>query len=440
MLEVSAGRSGGRGGIGRRSVLRVGALGLCGLGLPDLLRLRARGVEAGRSPKDTAVIQVVLGGGPSHIDTYDPKPDAPREVRGEFRPIASAVPGLSIAELLPRQARIMDKLTIIRSLHHDSADHGAGMHWVLTGFRPGQDQPRANERPSVGSIVAKLRGANRSGVPPYVALPRAPAFARAGYLGPGFNPFSPDGDPASGAKVRDLDLSPGLSLDRLDDRRALLARLDRLERARDASGMMEGMDRFTAEAYAMIAGPRARSAFDLSAEAPAVRDRYGRTPVGQSYLLARRLVEAGVTFVTVVDEGWDHHGQLVESCRKQVPPLDAALASLVEDLHDRGLDRRVLVVAWGEFGRTPRINGTAGRDHWPGCFSAVVAGGGLRMGQAIGSTGRGGEHPTERALRPEDLIRTVYDVLGIDPRHEFPDDSGRPLAALNQGLPIDELL
>jgi uncharacterized protein (DUF1501 family) len=439
MLDVLGGRYGTCDGLSRRGFLRVGALGLGGLALGNLLRLRARAGERGQGVKDTAVIQVLLGGGLSHLDTYDLKPDAPRELRGEFGPIATTVPGVSICEHFPRQARIMDRLAIVRSLHHTSADHGAGSHWVLTGFRPGQDQPRANERPSVGSIVARLRGANRPGVPPYVALPRAPSLGQAAYLGPGYNPFSVDGDPTTGAKVRDLDRPPGLYLERLDDRRDLLARLDRLERTRDASGMMEGMDRFTADAYAMITGPRARAAFDLSAEDPATRDRYGRTAIGQSCLLARRLVEAGVTFVTVVEGGWDHHGQLFANCRKQLPPLDAAIASLVDDLHARGLDRKVLVLAWGEFGRTPRINGTAGRDHWPGCFSAVVAGGGLRMGQVIGASSRGAEQPTERPLRPEDLIRTVYDVLCIDPRHEFPDDAGRPLPALGQGLPITEL-
>jgi uncharacterized protein (DUF1501 family) len=190
----------------------------------------------------------------------------------------------------------------------------------------------------------------------------------------------------------------------------------------------------------MITGPRARRAFDLSLEDPRLRDRYGRTRIGQACLLARRLVEAGVTFVTVVDGSWDHHGQVFAACRRQLPPLDAALASLVEDLDERGLSERVLVLVWGEFGRTPRINGQGGRDHWPGCMSAIVAGGGLRMGQVIGATGRRAEAPRDRALRPEDLLRTVYDVLGIDPRHEFLNEAGRPLAVLNQGQPIVELL
>jgi hypothetical protein len=439
MLEVLGGRFQTSHGLSRRGVLRVGVLGLAGLTLPDLLRLRARAAEDGGRPKDTCVIQVFLEGGPSHIDTYDPKPDAPAEFRGEFRPMATSVPGVSICELLPRQARVMDRISILRSLHHTAADHGVGTHWIMTGF-PGQPSHRDNERPSVGSVVARLRGANAPGVPPYVAIPGAPPFGLGAYLGPGGNPFSPDGDLLGDARVRNLDPPGSLTLDRLDDRRDLLARLDRIERRRDASGVMEGMDRFTAEAHAMVTGPRARRAFDLSREEPRLRDRYGRTRVGQACLLARRLVEAGVTFVTVVDGSWDHHGQVFDGCRRQLPPLDAAVASLVEDLHDRGLAGRVLVLVWGEFGRTPRINGQGGRDHWPGCMSAIVAGGGLRMGQVIGATGRRAEAPRDRALRPEDLLRTVYQVLGIDPRHEFRNEAGRPLAVLNQGQPIVELL
>jgi hypothetical protein len=437
MFEGVAGR------LSRRCVVRAGVLGLAGLRprltLADWLRL-------GR-PRETAVIQVYLEGGPSHIDTYDPKPEAPAEFRGEFRPIAGTVPGVSICELMPRQAGVLDKVAIVRSLHHASADHGVGTHWIMTGF-PGQPSHRDNVRPSAGAVVARLRGANAPGVPPYVALPRAPAFSQGAYLGPGGNPFSLEGDSdgeslllgAGAGRLRSLEPAESLTLDRLDDRRGLLARLDRIERRRDASGVMAGMDRFAAEAYAMVTGPRAREAFDLSREDPRLRDRYGRTTVGQACLLARRLVEAGVTFVTVVAGGWDHHGQLFAGCRRQLPALDAALASLVEDLDERGLSQQALVFAWGEFGRTPRINGQGGRDHWPGCMSALVAGGGLRMGQVIGSTSRRGEAPVDRGLRPEDLLRTVYEVLGIDPRHEFRNEAGRPLPVLNQGQPIPELL
>ncbi len=440
MLEIRGGRYRTCDGMSRRGFLRVGALGISGLTLADLLRMKAAAKERGEAIRETAVIQLYLGGGPSHLDTYDLKPEAPREYRGEFQPIPTNLSGVEICELMPRQAKVMDKLALIRSVHHTSADHGAGSHWVLTGFTSNEPNPRGNDRPSVGSVVAKLRGANRPGLPAYVAIPRPPAFTYASYLGPGANPFSLDAEPEADAKVRNLDLPDGLSIDRLEDRRGLLGKLDRLDRQRDRSGMMRGMDKFTAEAYDMITGPAARKAFDLTREDPRLRDRYGRTRVGQGCLLARRLVEAGVTFVTVNDGGWDNHAQVFTSCRKKLPPLDAAIATLVNDLHDRGLADRVLVLIWGEFGRTPRINGSAGRDHWPGVFSAVLAGGGLRTGQVIGATGRKGESPSERPVRPEDVIQTVYSVLGIDPLHEFVNEAGRPMAVLNQGRAIAELL
>jgi hypothetical protein len=438
MLDIHGGPYRTCDGLSRRRLLRVGVLGLTGLSLADLLRLRAWAASEGKRSRDTAVIQVVLGGGPSHLDTYDPKPDAPAEFRGEFRASPTSVPGVSFAELLPEQAKRMHRLAVVRSLHHTTADHAEGSHWILTGHAPREATPRANERPSVGSIVAKTRGANRPGigVPAYVAVPNAPPFGFAAYLGPSENPFSPGGE----GRVPNLDPPEGLSLDRLDDRRALLRQLDRADRSRDRSGAMEGLDRFTAAAYAMITGPAARRAFDLSREEPQVRDRYGRAGVGQACLLARRLVEAGVSFVTVNEGGWDHHGQIFPSCRRQLPALDSALAALVDDLHDRGLSDRVLLLVWGEFGRTPRVNGSAGRDHWPGAFCAVLSGGGLKTGQVIGSSGRKGEAPADRPVRPEDVIQTVYAVLGVDPALTFPNEAGRPMPVLNEGRPIAELL
>ena len=440
MLDVTGGRFGTCDGVSRRSFLRVGSLGMAGLTLADALRLRARAAAQGAATSDTAVIQVFLEGGPTHIETYDPKPDAPREFRGEFAAIPTAVPGVRFAEVMPAQARIADRLAVIRSLCHATADHGSGQHWVLTGFPSTAPLQRTNDRPSSGSIAAKLRGPNKPGVPPYIALPNPPQFGGPAYLGPGFSAFGVEGDPTRNVRVRNLEPPGGVSFDRLEDRRHLLSRLDRMNRRRDASGTMEGLDQFAARAYEMVTGPAARRAFDLSKVDPRLRDRYGRTRLGQSLLLARRLVEAGVTFVTVNDGGWDHHGQVFQSCRNQVPPLDQAIAALVQDLCASGLDRRVLVVVWGEFGRTPRINGGQGRDHWPGAMSALVAGGGLRMGQVIGATTRKGESPVERAVGPEDLLQTVYHVLGIDPSTEFRNEAGRPMPVLNQGRAISELV
>ncbi len=400
----------------------------------------ARGeVRASRS-KVQAVIQIHLSGGPSQIETYDPKPDAPREFRGDFQSISTRLPGVRLCEHFPRQARVIDKLAIIRSLHHATADHAGGTHWMMSGFSPVEPTPRVNERPSVGSIVARIEGTRRRGMPAYVGIPEAPAFGQAAYLGPRYNPFSMASDPARDSRPTRFEVPQGLTLGRLDDRRSLLARLDTIERARDASGMMEAMDQFTAEAYGMLTGPETRRAFDLEQEDPKTRDRYGRTTIGQGCLLARRLVEAGVTFVTVSEPGWDHHTELFTHCRRQLPALDAAIASLVEDLHNRGLNERVLVLVWGEFGRTPRLNGSGGRDHWPDCMSVVLAGGGLKAGLALGATDRKGERIVERPLRPEDLLRTVYFALGIDSDREFANEAGRPLPILSSGRPIAELL
>jgi hypothetical protein len=430
-------------GLSRRSFVRVGALGMAGITLADLLRSRAWGATSATSTngsRDTAIIHIFLQGGPSHLEMFDPKPDAPKEFRGEFKAISTAIPGVFFNELLGRHAALANKFSVIRSLHHESADHNVGSHWVMTGFPSQQSFQLNNDRPSVGSVVARLRGANAAGVPPYVGLPNQPVFGQASYLGAGYNPFTVEGDPLGDVRVRNLRPAKGLSIDRLEDRRGLLRTLDRIERERDAAGMIQGIDQFTAQAYDMITGPSARRAFELSKEDPRVRDRYGRNPLGQSCLLARRLVEAGVSFVTITDGNWDHHGNLLsQGCKRQLPMLDAAVTSLVEDLEARGMGDRVMLVVWGEFGRTPRING-GGRDHWPGAMGAMVYGGGLKMGQVIGATGRKAESPTERPLRPEDLLQTVYQVLGINTRHEFPNDSGRPMPVLNKGEAISELL
>jgi hypothetical protein len=427
-------------GVTRRSFLKVGILGLGGLTLADHLRLKAQAQAAGQPTSDRAVILLWLGGGPSHIDMYDLKPAAPAEFRGEFRPIATNVPGVQIGEHLPLQARLMDKLSVVRSVTHTNAGHGMGTHWMMTGYVP-TIEINDNLNPSCGSVVARLRGANAPRMPAYVCLPSPPPSANAAYLGVAYNPFAPGSDPSSpGFQVRDLRLVPQVDMDRFRNRRELLGGLDTLRRDVDTQGTAEGYDRFYRDAFQIVTGERCRSAFDIHREDPRLRDYYGRDSWGQSALLARRLVEAGVTFVTVNMGGWDTHNNNFQSLRtNNLPRYDRAVAALVRDLNDRGLSQRVLVVAYGEFGRTPRVNGTAGRDHWPGAASVLFAGGGLRMGQIVGATDARAEYPTQRAVGPQDVLATMYHTLGINYRHEFHDAAQRPIPVLNEGRPIVEL-
>jgi len=425
----------------RRSFLRVGFLGLAGLTLADHLRLKASAAERGQATRDTAVILLWLGGGPSHIDMYDLKPDAPAEFRGEFRPIATNVPGTRISEHLPHEARIMDKISVVRSATHTNAGHGMGTHWMLTGYVP-TIEINDNLNPSCGSIVARMRGANAPRMPAYVCVPNPPPSANAAYLGVAYNPFSPSSDPNSpGFQVRDLRLMPQIDLSRFRNRRELLRGVDNLRRDVDIQGTADGYDRFYREAFEIVTSENCRNAFDIHREEPRLRDRYGRDSWGQSALLARRLVEGGATYVTVNMGGWDTHNNNFQSLKtNNLPRYDRAIAALIQDLHERGLDRRVLVISYGEFGRTPRVNTTAGRDHWPGAMSVVFAGGGLRMGQMIGTTDSRAEYPTSRAASPQDVLATMYHVLGIDYRHEFHDAGQRPIPILNEGRPIEELL
>jgi hypothetical protein len=428
-------------GLSRRSFLKVGFLGLAGLTLADHLRLKARAAEAGRPTNDTAVILLWLGGGPSHLDMYDLKPDAPTEFRGEFKPIATNVPGIQVGEHLPLQARHMDKMAVVRSVSHTNAGHGMGTHWMLTGYVP-TIEINDNLNPSCGSIVARMRGANAPRLPAYVCLPSPPPSANAAYLGVAYNPFSPGSDPSSpGFQVRDLRLAPGIDLERFGNRRELLRGIDHLRRDVDIQGTADGLDRFYREAFEIVTSADCRNAFDIHRENPKLRDRYGRDSWGQSCLLARRLVEAGVTYVTVNLGGWDTHSNNFQELKTRLlPRYDRALASLIEDLYERGLNKKVLVLSYGEFGRTPRINPQAGRDHWPGAMSVVFAGGGLKMGQIVGSTDPKAEYPKTRAASPQDMLATMYHVLGIDYRHEFYDAAQRPIAILNEGKPIEELL
>jgi hypothetical protein len=428
-------------GVTRRGFLRVGFLGIAGLSLADHLRLKARAAEQGKSKPDTAVILIWLGGGPSHIDMYDLKPDAPVEFRGEFREMNTNVSGIRISEHLPHESTIMDKMSIVRSVAHTNAGHGMGSHWMLTGYVP-TVEINDNHNPSCGSVVAKMRGANAPRLPSYVCLPNPPQSANAAYLGVPYNPFYPGSDPSnSDFQVRNLRLTNNVDLERFRNRRELLAEIDNLRRDVDTQGTAEGLDQFYRDAFEIVTSADTRRAFNIQAEDTKLRDRYGRDSWGQSALLARRLVEAGVTYVTVNMGGWDTHSNNFNSLKTSLlPRYDRALSALVEDIYDRGLDKKVLVMTYGEFGRTPRINKDSGRDHWPGAMSVVFAGGGLKMGQVIGSTDPKAEYPKTRACGPQDALATMYHVLGIDYRHEFYDAAQRPIPILNEGNPIEELI
>jgi Protein of unknown function (DUF1501) len=436
----------------RRSFLQAGTLGIGCLALADLLRLRADGAVRSDA-HDKSVILLWLSGGPGHMETWDPKPAAPKEYRGPFGAIPTNVPDVQFSELMPEQAAIADKLAVLRTVNHGTGDHTKGNHWMLTAFEgPAFNAPdnREQRRPSLGSAVARVRGSNHPGMPAYAAVPHLRGgtdnlFHYAAYLGGGWNPFIVNSDPNErDFGVRNLTLSGELPLERVANRRALVASLDRARAAADPK--MQDLDEHQQAAFELLTGPQARKAFDISSEPAALRDRYGRHTFGQSALLARRLVEHGVTFVTVNCVPWDHHGspgqyKTEEGARLLIPPLDRAIAALVEDLIDRGLYDKTLVVAMGEFGRTPRMNNNAGRDHWGNTFSVLMGCGSMQMSQAIGHSSHRGEHVVERPLDPQDVAATVYHHLGINPRAlSFPDHQGRPLALLDRGQAIRELV
>jgi hypothetical protein len=427
-------------GLTRREVIQAGLMGLAGPSLPELLRLQARG----QSPRaDTAIIYVLQEGGPSQFETYDPKPNAVPEIRGEFSAIRTSVPGVQFSDILPEQAKIMDKLTILRSVHHPSTQHSSSVHLIKTGYYCRADAVE-NEMPSLGSYTARVRGPVVPGVPPYALLHSGERYDGGHFLGKGFNPFfvkSDDNKPDF--QVPNLTLVDGLTTERLNERRELLAGFDRANRIVDTRGDAGALDEFQRQAFAMVTGPAARRAFNLDLEPAAVRDRYGRSPLGQRMLLARRLVEHGVTFVTVSTFDWDHHGDLWKQMKRGAPAFDRALAALVEDLHIRGLDKRVLVVALGEFGRTPRIstinNLPPGRDHWGDVMSVLMAGGGLTGGQVIGASDAKGALPVQSPIRVERVLAAMYRHLGIDPALTFNDHTGRPRHLLEIREPIPQL-
>ncbi len=460
MLRIHAGQSKTRycDGLSRRSFVQAGVAGLASVGLGNVLRAQETSATLGHAGKDTRCVLIWMDGGPGHMDMYDMKPDAPPEYRGIWSPIRTNVPGIEISELFPRQARVADKFSIIRSLHHNNGDHFAAAHAMLTSRFGASGADQVGKYPSIGSIATACTGPRAKGMPPYVSVPygmsvgRRPGYFGANYLGSKHNPFETGGNPAaSNFKVNNLHLPRGMSVQRLADRKTLHAKFDKLRRDVDQSGVMEALDRTDQRAYDMVTSEAARQAFDLSAESDETRDRYGRHSWGQCALLARRLAEAGVTFTTVHLGGWDHHWDLQKGMENYLPKVDSMLAALFQDLADRDLMQKVLVVVCGEFSRTPRMNdggnggppmskGTPGRDHWGNSMFALVAGGGLKMGQVVGSTDRLGETPLTRPLTPGDLHATIYHVLGVDPSVHFLNHAGRPVPAIDAGKPIAELV
>jgi hypothetical protein len=408
-------------GVSRRSFLKLGAMSIGGLTLANLFRAEA---HAGIGSSTKALINIHLGGGPSHQDMFDLKPDAPIEFRGEFNPIATNVPGIEICEHMPQLAQMADKYAIIRSLVGMFDDH-SDFH-TQTGFGR-NDLRNIGGRPGIGSVVSKLQGPSASGAPPYINY----NSEYPGYLGPVYKPYRPQGG--------DLRLVGGMSAERLESRTNLLASLDKLRRESDASGQMDALDSYTQRAVGVVTSGTVADALDLNKEDPRVRDRYGDE--GRMFLTARRLVEAGVRVVTFHWGGWDTHGNNFVELKRQLPRLDKGLGSLVQDLSDRGLDQDVTVVVWGEFGRTPRVNNSAGRDHWSRLAMCFLAGGGMRCGQVVGTSTRYAEDAKDRPVHLQEVFATLYHNLGIDvATTTIIDPAGRPQYLVDNRAPITELI
>ncbi len=438
-------------GVSRRDFLHLGTLSCLGVSLADLFRFQAAAADQSRqvrSPKDISCILIWLDGGPSHLETFDLKPDAPREIRGDFNPISTSVSGIQICEHLPRTAQVMREVALVRSLTHELGNHDTGARYMLTGHRPAP----ALEYPSLGSILARETGFGGT-MPPYLAIPNdgvggESGAARAGYLPGAYAAFSVGGDPSRGDyKVRDLDSPEGINFQRSQRRQTMLKSIDDFSRAVEEGAATQSRDAFYEQAYRLITSPQSKAAFDLSKEDATARDRYGRSRIGTGCLLARRVVEAGARFVTVVDTGWDTHQQIFKALPDalfpgsgKLPALDRAYSSLITDLKERGLLETTLVVLMGEFGRTPKLNSLGGRDHWPRAGSLCFAGGGVRGGQVIGATDAYGEVPVERPVRPEDTAFTILKLLGVDPAKEYLTGGNRPLRIMAEGSFISELV
>jgi hypothetical protein len=417
----------------RRDFLKVGALGLGGLMLPDLLRARAAAATAGRPTRNTSVVWLWLGGGPSHIETFDPKMSAPAEFRSTVGAVPTSLPGVEFGGVFPKLASMADRMAVVRSFAHSNSGHGGGTHWVMTGYNfPPADNGQPPIKPGFGSIVARYRGSNNAatGLPTYVRLGGILGDGPA-WLGPAYAPFDTGGNAQSNMNLK-------VALDRLTDRRTLLKTFDSLDRHIDQSGVMNGLDSFETQAFDLILS-RARETFDVNREDPRTRDHYGKG-LGQQLLMARRLCEAGVGFVTCHFGGWDMHGQVAMGMKNLGPQVDQAVAAFLEDCTSRGLDQEILLVITGEFGRTPRINQGAGRDHWAPLSTLALAGGGLKMGQVIGESTAKAEVPKSTPISPQNLMATVFHVLGLPLDLHYTDPTGRPTPMVEGAQPIAELI
>jgi hypothetical protein len=426
--------------ISRRGFLTVGSIGLGGVTLADLLRIQARAEQKNYAPitaKADSIIHIYLPGGIAHQETFDPKPFAPIEYRGEMGSIPTKIDGERFSETLPQTAQVADKLTVIRSMTHGEAAHERGTHNMFTGYRPSP----ALQYPSIGSVIAHEYGP-KNNLPPYVCIPSIPnVYAGTGYLSSSFTPFSLGSDPASqGFQVQDLNLPGDVKEPRFATRRRVLDAVNDYFAKREKSDNIGAMDTFYQRAYSLISSQKAREAFNIAAEPAKIRDEYGRHEAGQRMLMARRLVAAGVRMVTLHYGSWDLHTQIVPGMKGQVPAFDQAFATLIRDLDRSGLLDRTLVMVSSEFGRTPKINKDAGRDHWPKVFSVVLAGGGIKKGQIYGASDATASEPERDPIGPEDLATTVYHQIGIVADKELMAPGNRPIEIVNGGNVVKELL
>ncbi|HUE72308.1 MAG TPA: DUF1501 domain-containing protein [Pirellulaceae bacterium] len=404
-----------------------------GLSLPALLAARANAAAAGQSVKDTSVVWLWLGGGATHVETFDPKMTAPSEYRSVTGESPTNIPGISVGGTLPRIAQVADKMAFVRSFAHTNSGHGGGTHYVMTGYDNRMiDNGGVPSRPSMGAILSRVRGASHpaTGIPTYVRIGNITAGGPA-FLGAAYAPFDQDGQARRS-------MSMALPAERLDSRKNLLASLDTINKRADASGLVEGMQKFEQQAFNLVFGSAAE-AFDIRKESPKTIERYGQR-LGEQLLAARRLCEAGCGFVTVSYGGWDMHGQIERGMKSRSPQLDQAVSAFISDVYERGLSDRILLVITGEFGRTPRVNRNAGRDHWAPLSTLALAGGGLAMGQVVGDSAAKVDVPRTTPIRPQDLMATIFHVLGIDPQVQFMSQAGRPVYMLEKGQPIAELV